>query len=57
MVKLMYAGSPLNAILGTRKNSHYVKFALSETDPFKTNSLSHCDISFALVEFLSMNGT
>ena len=35
--------SPLNAILGTRKNSHYVDITLSETCSFQTNSLSQCD--------------
>ena len=35
-----------------KKNSHYVELALSETDPFQTNSLSKCGISSALVEFV-----
>ena len=45
----LYARYPLNT---TGKNLHYVEFALSETDPFQTNSLSQCDILSALVEFV-----
>ena len=29
-----YTWSSFNAIFGTGKNSHYVEFPLSETDPF-----------------------
>ena len=35
-----YTRFTFNAILGTKKNSHYAEFALKETDPFQTNSLS-----------------
>ena len=32
---------------------HYAEFTLSETDPFQINPLFQCDISSALVAFLS----
>ena len=44
----------LMLFLGPRKNCIMwnKEFALSETAPFQTNSLSQCDILFALVEFV-----
>ena len=47
-----YTRSPLKATFGTGKNSHYMEFPLSETDPFQANLFSQCDISSALVEFV-----
>ena len=44
--------SPIKAILGTRTNSHYVEFALSESDTLQKNSLTQCDISSALIKFV-----
>ena len=48
---MKYTGFPLDAIFGTRKNSHYARFTLTETDPKQANSLPQHDISSALIEF------
>ena len=45
-------GPHLTLFLGQGKNLHWVEFARSETDPFQTNSLSQCDISSTIVEFV-----
>lgn len=49
---MIYTKSPFNIILGTGKKSLYVKFSLSETYLFQTNSMSQCDILSTLVELV-----
>ena len=48
---MKYTGFPLDAIFGTRKNSHYARFTLTETDHKYANSMPQYGISSALVEF------
>ena len=50
-ISLDYSRFPLNAIFRTRKNSHYARSALTETDIQQTNSLPQYDILSALVKF------
>jgi len=49
---LRYTPGPhLTLFFGTMKDSYYVRLPLSETNPFQTEPLPQCDISFTLGKF------